>query len=60
MPKPPLRDPALYQFEMNLPEITEVWRRGSVIGSWLLDLTAAALLEEPRAGLIQRPGIGFR
>ena len=43
----PLRDPELYRFEMNLPEITEVWRRGSVIGSWLLDLTAAALLEDP-------------
>ena len=43
----PLRDPELYRFEMNLPEITEVWRRGSVIGSWLLDLTAAALLKDP-------------
>ena len=39
----PLREPALYQYEMDLPEIAEVWRRGSVIGSWLLDLTAAAL-----------------
>ena len=43
----PLRDPELYRFEMNLPEITEVWRRGSVIGSWLLDLTAIALLKNP-------------
>ena len=43
----PLRDPELYRFEMNLPEIAEVWRRGSVIGSWLLDLTAAALLKDP-------------
>ncbi len=43
----PLHDSALYQFEMNLPEITEVWRRGSVIGSWLLDLTASALRENP-------------
>ena len=42
-----LRDPGLYRFELNLPEITEVWRRGSVIGSWLLDLTAAALLHDP-------------
>ena len=42
----PLRNPEFYQYEMNLPEITEVWRRGSVIGSWLLDLTAAALLED--------------
>ena len=43
----PLRNPEFYQYEMNLPEITEVWRRGSVIGSWLLDLTAQALLKEP-------------
>jgi 6-phosphogluconate dehydrogenase len=43
----PLRDPELYRFEMNLPEITEVWRRGSVIGSWLLDLTATALMRDP-------------
>ena len=43
----PLREPEFYQYEMNLPEIAEVWRRGSVIGSWLLDLTAAALLKDP-------------
>ena len=43
----PLRDPAMYRFELNLPEIAEVWRRGSVIGSWLLDLTAAALAADP-------------
>ncbi len=43
----PLRDPELYRFEMNLPEIAEVWRRGSVIGSWLLDLTATALQKDP-------------
>ncbi len=43
----PLRHPEFYQYEMNLPEITEVWRRGSVIGSWLLDLTAKALLTDP-------------
>jgi 6-phosphogluconate dehydrogenase len=43
----PLREPEMYQFEMNLPEIAEVWRRGSVIGSWLLDLTAAALATDP-------------
>ena len=43
----PLRDPELYRFEMNLPEITEVWRRGSVIGSWLPDLTATAFLKAP-------------
>lgn len=44
----PLRDPEFYRFDMNLPEITEVWRRGSVIGSWLLDLTAGALLQDPQ------------
>jgi len=43
----PMRDPEYYQYELDLPEITEVWRRGSVIGSWLLDLTAIALLEDP-------------
>jgi 6-phosphogluconate dehydrogenase len=44
----PLRDPELYQYDLNLPDITEVWRRGSVIASWLLDLTASALLEDPQ------------
>src|SRR6266436_1607622 len=43
----PLRDPEHYQFDFNLRDIAEVWRRGSVIASWLLDLTANALLEDP-------------
>ncbi len=43
----PLRDPEHYQYDLDIPEISEVWRRGSVIASWLLDLTAAALLEDP-------------
>jgi 6-phosphogluconate dehydrogenase len=43
----PLREPGHYQYDFNLPDVAEVWRRGSVIASWLLDLTAAALLEEP-------------
>ena len=43
----PLRDPEHYQYEFNLRDIAEVWRRGSVIASWLLDLTAAALVEDP-------------
>jgi 6-phosphogluconate dehydrogenase len=43
----PLRDPERYQYEMNLRDIAEVWRRGSVIASWLLDLTAIALVEDP-------------
>jgi 6-phosphogluconate dehydrogenase len=46
----PLRDPEHYQYDLNLPDIAEVWRRGSVIASWLLDLTAAALLEDPVLG----------
>jgi 6-phosphogluconate dehydrogenase len=44
----PLRNPEFYRYEMNLPEIAEVWRRGSVIGSWLLDLTASALQKDPQ------------
>jgi len=44
----PLRNPELYQYDLNLTEITEVWRRGSVIASWLLDLSAAALLADPQ------------
>lgn len=44
----PLRHPEFFQYDLNLKEIAEVWRRGSVIGSWLLDLTAAALLEDPQ------------
>jgi len=43
----PLRDPQYYQYDLNLPEVAEVWRRGSVIASWLLDLTAHALSESP-------------
>jgi 6-phosphogluconate dehydrogenase len=43
----PLRDPEHYQYDLNLPDIAEVWRRGSVVASWLLDLTAAALLGDP-------------
>jgi 6-phosphogluconate dehydrogenase len=44
----PLRDPQYYQYDLNLTDVTEVWRRGSVIASWLLDLTAAALFEDPQ------------
>ena len=43
----PLRDPEYYQYELDVGEIAELWRRGSVIGSWLLDLTARALLNDP-------------
>ncbi len=43
----PLRNPEYYQYDLNLPDVAELWRRGSVIGSWLLDLTADALLKSP-------------
>jgi len=58
----PLRDPEHYQYDFNLTEIAEVWRRGSVIASWLLDLTAQALLEDPKlakfAGRVSDSGEG--
>ena len=58
----PLSDPELYQYDLNLPDVAEVWRRGSVIASWLLDLTAAALLEDPAltkfAGRVSDSGEG--
>ena len=44
----PLRDPEHYQYDFNLPDVAEVWRRGCVIASWLLDLTASALAEDSR------------
>jgi 6-phosphogluconate dehydrogenase len=46
----PLRNPELYRYELDLPAIAELWRRGSVVQSWLLDLTAQALLESPDLG----------
>ena len=46
----PLRHPEHYQYELNLPDIAELWRRGSVVSSWLLDLTAAALVQDPALG----------
>ena len=58
----PLRDPEHYQYDINLPEVTEVWRRGSVIASWLLDLTATALVSNPHlkgfAGHVSDSGEG--
>jgi 6-phosphogluconate dehydrogenase len=44
----PLREPEHYQYEFDLADVTELWRRGSVVGSWLLDLTAGALLQDPQ------------
>jgi 6-phosphogluconate dehydrogenase len=58
----PLRDPEHYQYDFDLPNIGEVWRRGSVIASWLLDLSAAALLKDPElshfAGRVSDSGEG--
>ncbi len=58
----PLRDPELYQYDLNLRDIAEVWRRGSVIASWLLDLTAASLVNDPSlsqfAGRVSDSGEG--
>jgi 6-phosphogluconate dehydrogenase len=60
----PLEQPEYYQYDLDLPEVAEVWRRGSVIGSWLLDLTAAALRESPDladfAGRVSDSGEGRR
>ncbi|MDR6759437.1 6-phosphogluconate dehydrogenase [Mycoplana sp. BE70] len=58
----PLRDPELYRYNLDLADIAELWRRGSVIASWLLDLTAAALVEDPAltkfAGRVSDSGEG--
>ncbi len=58
----PLRDPRHYRYDLNLPDIAELWRRGSVIASWLLDLSAAALMEDPAlakfAGRVSDSGEG--
>jgi 6-phosphogluconate dehydrogenase len=58
----PLRDPAHYQYDFNLTDIAEVWRRGSVIASWLLDLCATALIQDPAlkkfAGRVSDSGEG--
>jgi 6-phosphogluconate dehydrogenase len=58
----PLRNPEHYQYDLNLADVAEVWRRGSVIASWLLDLTASALTADPRlsqfAGRVSDSGEG--
>jgi 6-phosphogluconate dehydrogenase len=58
----PLRDPEYYQYDLDLADIAEVWRRGSVIASWLLDLSAAALIKDPAlsgfAGRVSDSGEG--
>ncbi len=58
----PLRNPEHYQYEIDLGEVAEVWRRGSVVASWLLDLTASALIKDPQlehfAGRVSDSGEG--
>ncbi|MGO9958023.1 MAG: phosphogluconate dehydrogenase (NAD(+)-dependent, decarboxylating) [Solirubrobacteraceae bacterium] len=58
----PLRDPEYYQYEIDVPEVAELWRRGSVVGSWLVDLTADALARSPSlddfAGRVSDSGEG--
>src|SRR5262249_13118601 len=58
----PLRNREHYEYDLNLPDIAEVWRRGSVIASWLLDLSATALLQDPQlshfAGRVSDSGEG--
>ena len=58
----PLRDPSRYQYDIDSADVAEVWRRGSVVASWLLDLTAAALAEDPQldgfAGRVSDSGEG--
>jgi len=58
----PLREPKYYQYDIDIESVAEVWRRGSVVASWLLDLTAAALVEDPRletfAGRVSDSGEG--
>jgi 6-phosphogluconate dehydrogenase len=58
----PLRNPKLYQYDFNIPDIAEVWRRGSVIASWLLDLIADATVNDPElkkfAGRVSDSGEG--
>jgi 6-phosphogluconate dehydrogenase len=58
----PLRDPERYRYDLDLRDITEVWRRGSVVASWLLDLTASSLVKDPSlsefAGRVSDSGEG--
>ena len=58
----PLREPELYRYDLNIPDIAELWRRGSVVASWLLDLSAAALAKDPAlaefAGRVSDSGEG--
>ena len=55
----PLREPEHYMYDLNLADVSEVWRRGSVVSSWLLDLTAQALAGRPAARDVRRQGVGL-
>jgi 6-phosphogluconate dehydrogenase len=57
----PLTDPEAYRYDIDIARVSEVWRRGSVIASWLLDLTdGGGFAQRPRAQRFRRPGLGFR
>ena len=56
----PLRHPEHYAYDLNLADIAEVWRRGTVIASWLLDLTASALFKSPDLAQVHWPRVGLR
>ena len=56
----PLREPDHYKYEIDVAQVAELWRRGSVVGSWLLDLTAGALRMDPGSGELRRSRLGFR
>ena len=56
----PLRNPAQYQYDLDLADIAELWRRGSVVTSWLLDLTAQALVQDPELETFEGQGVRFR
>ena len=56
----PLENPRYYQYEIDTTEVAEVWRRGSVVGSWLLDLTAQELLASPKLDGVRRARVGLR
>ena len=55
----PLEEPEFYQYDIDTTAVAEVWRRGSVVESWLLDLTATALFESPDLGELRRSGVGL-
>ena len=55
----PLEHPELYMYDIDVAAVSEVWRRGSVVASWLLDLTAIALHESPELDGVRRPRVGL-